>query len=546
MSALGIYHPFIWNSKKSDIDSQTVFLVRTLDVILTGQFSTINLVNAVTGAVTSPTVTSYTWDVDGQTLNASRVTATLSNGVYYYLDVDGIYYSDLILRDVCNLVIETNNFCSNQYYDWDSDSITQKIYLPDPVTLANALETETQTLVTQNGIINKTNRIDNRYRLQFVAPVNYRQLLNSLKINDYVELEGIEIINIEVEEAEQEGGRYSLFTFSYQIKSELQNGSTCCEVINLDDLVTPENGGGSEDCEGFTATIDYVDGELTVTLDMEPVGTPSYRWYRNGIFISAATSINTTQSGDYKVEVKIGICTAISNYYIDNPCLSFQLNLSKIGSQINGTTSNVPDGETVDYSIVLNGVEVATSLPYDATTEGIYYVYATAGECQQVKGIFIELVEEDCAFLASITQDGSTLEVFTDAISPTYLWELETSAGRSTIGTGATVQIQGTGIYWLTVTNGLCTKEDYLYLEPSTGRIIVLNRSNGSEFTVTDISLLNIQDPAIKVTVHINGTLQSYVSGTPSAPNQWGIKSDGKLLVFGTLTNATIKIVYNP
>jgi hypothetical protein len=261
---------------------------------------------------------------------------------------------------------------------------------------------------------------------------------------------------------------------------------------------------------------------------------------------SIKISINTSQSGDYKVEVKIGICTEIANYYIDNPCLSFQLNLTKIGYKINGTTSNVPDGETVDYSIVLNGVEVATSLPYDATTEGIYYVYANAGECRQVKGIFVELVQEDCAFLASITQDGSTLEVSTDAISPTYLWELETSAGRSTIGTGATVQVQGTGIYWLTVTNGLCSKPDYLYLEPSTGRIIVLNRSNGSEFTVTDISLLNIADPAIKVTVHINGVLQSYVSGTPSAPGQWGIKSDGKLLVFGTLTNATIKIVYNP
>ena len=279
---------------------------------------------------------------------------------------------------------------------------------------------------------------------------------------------------------------------------------------------------------------------------MDPDGTPTYRWYRNGIFISAASTIDTTQSGDYKVEVKIGKCTATDNYYIDNPCLSYQLDVTKIGSQINATVSNEPDGETTTYSVVFNGVEVATSLPYDATVEGIYYVYATAGECNRVKGIFIQIIEEDCTFTASIDQDGSELSVLTDASSPTYLWELETSAGRSSIGTGATVQVQGTGIYWLTVTNGLCDLETYLYLEPTTGRIIIMNKSTGSEFTVTDISLLNIEDPAVKVTVFVNGTLYTYVSGTPAAPNQWGIKADGKLLVYGTLSNATIKIIYNP
>lgn len=543
---LGIYHPFIFNTRKSDIDSQTVHKVRELDIILTGQFLSIKLVNALSGAETAPTLTNVDWEVDGVTIYATRVTSSLTNGVSYYLNIDDIWYSDIIERDVCNLVIESNNSCSNQYYDWSADSIAQKIYLPDPVELANVIETEGQTLITQNGVIDTVTRSNNKNRYQFVAPINFRQHLTALKLNDYIELEGLEIINVDIEEQELDGGRYSLFTFLFQYKSELQNGSTCCEIINLDDLVTPENGGGSEDCTGFTATIDYTDGTLSTTLDMEPVGTPTYRWYRNGIYISAASTIDTTQSGDYKVEVKIGICTATDNYYIDNPCLGYQLDVTKIGSQINATVSNEPDGETTTYSVVFNGVEVSTSLPYDATVEGIYYVYATAGECNKVKGIFIQILEEDCTFTASIDQDGSELSVLTDASSPTYLWELETSAGRSTIGTGATVQVQGTGIYWLTVTNGLCSIEEYLYLEPTTGRIIIMNRSTGTEFTVTDISLLNIEDPAVKVTVFINGTLQTYVAGTPAAPNQWGIKADGKLLVYGSLSNATIKIIYNP
>jgi len=239
---LGIYHPFLWNNKASDVDNLTIYKVKQLDIILTGQIGSVTLVNAVTGAVTSPTTNSVTWTVKGVTVQATRVSGSLSEGALYYLDVDGLYYSDLITKSDCTTEILTWNSCSNQFYDWDSDPVTQKISLFDPVAVAPIIETESETVITEYGQQDKTLRVNKKYRLQFVAPVGYIQILSGLKINDSVTIDSQEIINIEVEAQEQEGGRYSIFTLSYQLKNELQEGSTCCDIINIDDIISPDNG----------------------------------------------------------------------------------------------------------------------------------------------------------------------------------------------------------------------------------------------------------------------------------------------------------------
>jgi hypothetical protein len=494
---LGIYHPFLWNNKASDVDNLTIYKVKQLDIILTGQIGSVTLVNAVTGAVTSPTTNSVTWTVKGVTVQATRVSGSLSEGALYYLDVDGLYYSDLITKSDCTTEILTWNSCSNQFYDWDSDPVTQKISLFDPVAVAPIIETESETVITEYGQQDKTLRVNKKYRLQFVAPVGYIQILSGLKINDSVTIDSQEIINIEVEAQEQEGGRYSIFTLSYQLKNELQEGSTCCDIINIDDIISPDNGGGGEECEGFTVEIDYTDGELSAITTGEPEGTPIYKWYRNGIYLSGASSIVTDLYGDYKVEVRIGACTAKANYYIVDECTAFQLELTKTLNSINGTVSNVPDGETETYSVVLNGVEVATSLPYTATEDGIYYVYATAGECNKVKGISVTLEDDDCDFTIDIVENGGILEADTDATTPTYQWEFENGTDRTVIGTAATQVIDGKGIYWLKITQGDCTKETYLYLEPLTeSGIFVRYGGTGTTFTVLGINLLDITNYA--------------------------------------------------
>ena len=541
---LGIYHPFMWNLKPADIDNDTVYRMTALDVILTGAIGTVSLINADTGATATATVTSFTYTVRGVTVEAKRIKATLTQGVNYYLVVDSFYYSDIIrgVSASCNRFINTSNSCSNQYFDWGSDAVSMKLYLNEPQELSPIIETESETLITETGQQDKTLRINKKYRVQFIAPIGYVQLLNSLKINDNVVFESDPIINIEVEAQEQEGGRYSLFTLTYQLKNELQDGSTCCDIINIDDIISPENGGGTGDCVGFTAEVVYSAGILSATLTLPPVGTPTYKWYRNGIYQTAATTVTTNIAGDWRVEVRIGNCTAKSNYFISDECAAFTLEIEKVLNTINGTVSNVPDGETVTYSVVLNGTEVATSLPYEALESGIYYIYATAGDCQKVKGISVTLEDDDCGFTVDIIQTGNTLEADTDATTPTYLWELETSAGRTTIGTAATQTITLKGIYWLTVTQGTCSKETYLYIEPlATSGVFARYGGTGTAFTVLGINLLNIVNYAGDIKVTVNGVVFSHVAGVPST-NQYTVNGSGQIVVQSSLTNPTIII----
>ena len=539
---LGIYHPFMWNQKPSDVDSQTVYKFSALDIIITGVFGTIKLVNADDLTESTPTVTDFTYTVKGVTVNATRVKASLTLGVNYYLNIDDFYYSDIIrgVSNSCLKFLSTFNSCSNQYFDWDSDTVAFKVYLPEPQELSPIIETESETIITEYGQQDKTIRINKKYRIQFVAPIGYNQLLNSLKINDSVSFEGDPIINIEVEAQEQEGGRYSLFTLTYQLASELQDGNTCCDIINIDDIISPENGGGEGECTDFAASIDYTVDELSAILTDEPEGTPIYKWYRNGIYLSGSSSIITTLEGDYRLEVRIGNCTAKANYYISDVCGAFTLELAKILNTIGGTVSNVPDGETVTYSVVLNGVEVATSLPYTALASGIYYVYATAGACNKVKGISVTLEDDDCGFTIDIDQDAGTLEALTDATTPTYLWELETGDGRTTIGTAATQIISAKGIYWLSITQGSCTKETYLYIEPlATSGVFVRYGGTGTAFTILGINLLNIVNYAGDIKVTVNGVVFTHVAGSPST-NQYTVNISGQIVVQSSLTNPTI------
>jgi hypothetical protein len=541
---LGIYHPFLWSNKRSDVDNGTVYQFSELDIILTGSFSDIVLVNADTGSETTPTVTNFTYTVKGVTVYATRVKNALTVGTNYFLRIDDFYFSDLIrgVSSQCLIFLSTFNSCSNQYFDWDTDTTSMKVYFPEVQDLAPLIETESETVITESGQKDKTLRINKKYRLQFIAPIGYIQLINALKINDTVTYQGHPIINIEVEAQEQDGGRYSLFTFTYQLANELQDGNTCCDIINIDDIISPENGGGVGDCEFFVVTINYTNGELDVSLDDQPMGTPTYKWYRNGIYLSAASSIVTSNPGDYRVEVRINNCTAKDNYYISDECGSMALEVTKTLNTINGTVSNVPDGETVTYSVVLNGVEVATSLPYTAVASGIYYVYATAGACSKVKGISITIESSDCGFTLDINQTGNTLEADTDAATPTYQWELETSAGRNAIGTAATQVITTKGIYWLTVTQGSCSKETYLYIEPlTTSGVFARYGGTGTAFSVLGINLLNIVNYAGDIKVTVNGVVFSYVASSPGV-NQYTVNVSGQVVVMASLTNPAIII----
>ena len=552
MVETGLYHPFSFVSRKDKIDLQTIWRTGKVDIVITGSFSDVSLKDLTTDA-TVATATPTTHDINEVTITSFRLTYEMIAGDQLYLSIDDKYFSDCIieaktstLRYDCVMYLFSKNACSNQYYDWDNDTNELEIGVTDASEITPEFEHEETIIITDKGKKTIPVRTSKRYRLEFVAPAQMVNMLEGMKLNDtnYIltQYDNAQIVNLNYSSEEEPNGRYAKFVLSFEYADTITDGNTCCDDVTIDDILSPETPSG--DCEGYTAEIVDTDGTLTVTLTNEPAGTPTYKWYRNNVYLSNASSITIVGAGNYRVDVTDAGCRTSAAYYKDNVCALFSLELTKTLNEINGTVSNVPDGETPSYTVVFEGSEVGTSLPHTATDSGIYYVYATAGECQKVKGIYVEVVESDCEFTVDIEVDGSTLTADTDADTPSYKWELETGSGRTEIGTTESITATGKGIYWLTVTQGACEKETYVYIEPTTeGAIfITMAKMTGTEISVTDLDLGSITQPALELEVYVNGVLQTYVSPTPLTSGQYGISS-GKLVFSSALSNATIKII---
>jgi hypothetical protein len=545
---VGIYNGFNFVASKAEVDTNIVYKSLNLSCIITGNYTTVQLINYDTNAVLE-TFTSYTHEIGGEEIKSFRLDAIISSGVRAVVRIDNTFFSDHIIQGInpCDAVqFRISNNCNNQYFNWEAQSNSLLIRAEYAQQLTPTIESEDVIIINEKGQRNKTTRLVQRHRIEFVAPSNWIKYYECFKINSDVTIRVgnvfEDIINTQVEAQESDAG-YSKFILSYEFKDTITSGNSCCDDINIDDIDSPDTPSG-EGCGDFMIEINESSGNLTVSLTDPPTGTPTYKWYRDNVYLSNANNINISSPGNYRVDVRVGECSKTASYFQDNICNLFQLDITNVNNEINATTSNDPDGETVSFNVLFEGASVATSLPYEAETTGIYYIEATAGPCKRVRGIFVNVEDEDCSFDLDIIDNGLTLEADTDASTPTYLWELETEAGKVTIGAAAEINKQGKGIYWLTVTSGTCSKQVYKFFEAVPGIIVVMNRANGTEHIVTDLQL-TIADIQIKLQVYVNGVLQTYVIN-PVAANQYGFTNDGKLKTFSTLNNATIKIIYQP
>ncbi|MFO0204250.1 MAG: hypothetical protein ACK528_14100 [Alphaproteobacteria bacterium] len=525
------------------METYLVSYIWSFDVVFSGT-RTVMIYNAKTGMSFAGAQTSHSWTVEGQTLTSTRVKFNMQAGVPYYISVDGLYYSNIFQKAECGYLLYTKNSCSNISHDWDNDTDEIAVSLYEAIMLEPEYAEESISVINEFGETKKTTSQKARHKIKFVGGMGLVNLLNGAKFNDTNLLGTEPIKNIEIETEESEGGEYATFIMSYEFTNQLNEGTTCCEAINIDTIISPETTSGT--CANYTVDVTESSNTLSVTLNNAPTGIASYKWYLNGVYFSGASSVSVGEAGDYRVDVKIGTCKASGFYYILDGCASFSLDLYKVGNEINGDLNNLPDGETATYDIKLNGSTVGSSLPYTATIDGTYYVYVTTESCNTSNGIYVKLTTENCSFTVDINEAGNTLEAITDAISPTYLWEYETKDGRTTIGTSAIVTMQGKGIYWLNLTNnGSCTKETYLYKEPVSDNVVcVLAKSTGYQFDVYEIDLGSIVNPAFELEVFVNGVRQVYTSTAPSGTNQYSISTVNKLIFNQALplSNATIVI----
>lgn len=542
----GIYHPFEWDYK-ANIKENVIIKAPILQFVLTGA-GTVDFVNYDTGASVGFSQTGYAWSINDKAFSSIRCELNIPSTGRYVLVVDGYWYSSIIEYSMCNVLnFETKGTCANQYHDWDSDGSGLLLVLPEAQFLQPEITTNTITLVTLNGDNQKAVSQVIKNRIQYLGGNGYVSLFNSMKLNEETYFNtnaGLkQLKNIEIDAIEQAEGRYSLFTIKYEYYDDIVSASSCCDILDIDDIINPENPNGNDiECTGFSVAITKSGETLTATTTNDPLGgTLVYRWFKNGTLLSTGATASGTESGEYRVDVTKSGCRASAIYLIQDECQDFVLEVSKINNEIFGTVSNVPEGETPTYSIKLNGTQVATSLPYGATVDGIYYVEVTAGECKKVKAISMKIVNEDCDFTLSITEDGGVLTAVTNAATPTYKWELDNGTAKVEIGNLATQNIEGSGIYFLTITNGTCEKTVYFVKLQSDKEIhSILHRVTGIEFNVIGIDMTIERE---NIQVFVNGSKYEY-SASPTSPIQWGVNGTGKLIVSAShaLTNATIRV----
>lgn len=540
MIDIGVYNPITLTDSKKNIRQDVVAKATIINFIFTGVESVV--LKKYSDGTVYESGSPYTWEYKGETILGVRINTILNPNEKYYFEINELYFSDYVFeRSDCIYRLFSDNSCLNQYHDWDIDPTPLILDLQDAYYAKSEFQSEESIIITSKGQKRTMSSLVEIHRLQFIAPIGFEKILKGIELNDNTLIENKLIKNTSVEVQEQNGGTLGLFTLSFQYADLFADASGCCDIINIDDIQNPDIPSGGIACATFQTEIVNTSGTLSVTLTDAPTGTPQYKWYRNGVFLTSAATVEALTPGNYRVDVRVATCSSNASYFLDNPCNLFDLVLTNVNNEINGTVSNIPDGETVSYSVVFGGLEVGTSLPHTAAESGIYYVYATAGDCEKVKGIFVNLVDDDCDFTISIDDNGTELEAVTDATTPTYLWEFEDGTGKTTIGAAATVQVNAKGIYWLTISQGGCSKQIYLYKEPlaQTG-VFVRIGGTGTTFSIIGINLLNITNFAADIKVTVNGVVFSFVAGVPTLPNTYGVNGSGQIIVPFSLTNPTI------
>ncbi len=542
----GAFNPFAWHSNRRDIRTYVIYKLKDIDFILTGEYTSAKLVNMATNAETGLTVTTQTYDVGGNTLVRTRITGTLASNTTYYINVDDQIFTDCIQKTTCGIEVEASNLCDDMNYAWGTDPAPVGVNLDDAVQ-SEVLEFEVETLqiVTEQGTFDKAKRQKKYTTVEAVLPRAFFNMLSAMAISESISVGGLPVKNVTVSKEDQQGGM-SKVVLKFQF-IELENKNACCDELNLDTISQTGVGGGGGSCTGYAVSIANASGTLTATAS-GIAGTSIYKWYRNGQFVSSgAVLVTNGVYGEYRVEATNSGCYTASSIYLADPCDAMTIEAFVTNNSINANIENEISGTT--YEVRLNGSLLSTSLPYTALTTGTYYVYAIAGNCKKVSGVYVVIQNTDCDYTIGIDQNNNELTATTDAASPTYTWEIETpSGGRVPYATTQVINMAGDGIYWLTIASGTCEKEDYHLKQDNKPRIInVLTRQQGYEFNVYDIPLLDVSDPAIELEVYVNGTVQTYSPSTPTSTNVYSIKADGKLIIWSgaALTNGTIKIVWN-
>lgn len=541
---VGIFHPFTFYTTPSSCTA--LYQMHVIDFIFEGEV-TASLIDVVTGLPVTLTNTIRTWSINGVDYKATRVTGSVGASKYLFKIVlpgtGGTFYDGVIEKGsiICDVGIITANDCSNEWYDWTADPGEILLLVGNSGFDLPAFNTAT-TIKIENGLSSEDVVLKPRETIIAIAPNGYNTILNAVKTNKTKKVNGKDVINFNVER-EEINEDYSRFTISFEYPKPSNN--LCCDLLNIDNIAIGGGVGGG-DCDTFAVEIINTAGTLTASITdlpniLEPV---IYRWYKNGSYLTGATSVGSAGVGTYKLVLLNDGCTANATTQIQSECAAMVVSPYIVGNQLNANITNPPVSYTI--SIKKDGVELATSLPYTMVASGTYFVHIVTATCQKSGGVPFVLPENvDCDFTLSIVKSGSILTAITDASAPTYKWKLDKGDGLGAleVGSAATYTVVEDGVYFLEVKNGTCTQDVYLYLKPAQNKFFnALYRSNGSVFTVFGINFTDF-DPN-DYTVLVNSGEYTYTPSTPTLSTQWSFNVANQLVLSPShpVTNALIII----
>lgn len=533
------------------IDTNMVYYAPVFDFIINGPHESLGIYNYANNENAGANIDPFTWEINGVQFMAHRVTFSPAIGEFYYLKVGSSHSINLMAFKACDLAqLYVSNDCDNSHAPWFTQGITLFMPINGIIEGPTEFEDEQRQIVRASGIEKKTINQVQKKSIQFVGVAGLNNMLNALKTCSNVVIASfagdIRIKNIAVEKEEINNGTHFLYTLIFEHWESESSLTSCCDSLNLDDLLSVELDSANNACGSFSVAIESTDNTLDVVLADPPPGVVIYKWYRNGVYVSSAAFLDTTSPGDYRVEVLIEGCRAIASYYVDDACKVFQIAVSVANGVISAVASNIPPGQSgVQYLIKKDDVTVGYSVPYTVQETGTYFIEAISGPCRTIKGQYVALGSA-CDYSIIINDLGNELEAITNANNPVYTWELETASGRTIIANTQAIPKTSKGIYWLTIALGSCSKETYIYVEPSSNTVCsVIAKASGTEFSIYEIDLLGIANPGADLLVTVNGVGQSYVSSVPSLQNTYSINSLGKLIFASSfpLSNALIKVI---
>lgn len=403
----------------------------------------------------------------------------------------------------------------------------------------------------------------------FFYKVIYTSKSIKLVKNDNSEHEGYDF---DIEEEDLDEGVYKL-TISYKSKDEYHRtfGRTaCCKPLYEDAPHTgcEDNDGEVENnqppCDGLEFNLVAVGNNLNHTFNDSNGGNPNYvvTWYYRenaqsvwSLLANNAAGVVMDVRGEYRAIFTVPNCGQyVRNYLNPNPCYGFDVRIRRNG---NALIAELPDNfNTQEFLWEFNDGSGWTIFPgisasILAEETGHYRVTAYLGECYDQD--IVNVTNAACAYNVDLEVNiqAQSATAITDAETPNILWELENENGRINIGSGQTVNYTETGILWITVVSGACSKTAYRFVKVADD-CQKIEICNWDEMPVSQVTLVACCDDCPSVSLQVTCinrvlSLNGHPSGstlTWSGPN--GFTATGNNVQFplstpsGTFTVAIV------